>query len=266
MYAPPAAVDSTSPILPNVPTSPMSGVTYDSTWPLQMHSATLGNGLTETRGYSPQRTWPTSLQVGSGGAVYGLTIGYAGNGNVTSANDCGGGNCVNGNWTYGYDDFNRLASATNAATNPSQVYTYAYDRFGNRWQQNYTQGQGAGWPMQLSFNASNQISTEGYRYDAAGNLQMDNANCYTYDAENRLSSVAPWTTPTSGVCGATTMSYLYDPDGRRVGKFQNLPTVAQYYDYYDAAGQMIEETDGRATRPARRGAASRVPRPGCSAS
>jgi hypothetical protein len=62
--------------------------------------------------------------------------------------------------------------------------------------------------VQLSFNRNNQISSTGYRYDAAGNLVMDGLNCYTYDAENRLSSVAPETSPGSGVCGADTMAYL----------------------------------------------------------
>ena len=102
-------------------------------------------------------------------------------------------------------------------------------------------GQGPGWPMSLTFNGNNQISSSGYTYDAAGNLVMDNLNCYTYDAENRLSSVAPETTPGSDVCGATTMSYLYDPEGRRVARVQNGAVVKQYY--YDAAGHMITEAD-----------------------
>ena len=67
------------------------------------------------------------------------------------------------------------------------------DRFGNRWNQTVTTG--TGWQVLLSFNGSNQISSSGYQYDAAGNLLMDNFNCYTFDAENRLSSVAPETTP-----------------------------------------------------------------------
>jgi RHS repeat-associated protein len=37
------------------------------------------------------------------------------------------------------------------------------------------------------------------------------------------------------------MSYLYDPDGRRVARLQNGAVVKQYY--YDAAGHMITEAD-----------------------
>jgi RHS repeat-associated protein len=99
--------------------------------------------------------------------------------------------------------------------------------------------------MQLSFNSNNQISSSGYRYDAAGNLVMDAVNCYTYDAENRLSSVAPQTSPGSGVCGADTMSYLYDAEGRRVARLQNGAVVKQYY--YDAAGHMITEANASGT-------------------
>jgi len=104
------------------------------------------------------------------------------------------------------------------------------------------QGQGAGWPVSLTFNGRNQITTGGYLYDAAGNVLKDNANCYTYDAENRVTSVAP---QASGVCGATTMSYLYDPEGRRVARLQNGAIVKQ--DYYDSAGIEIAETDGNGT-------------------
>jgi hypothetical protein len=43
----------------------------------------------------------------------------------------------------------------------------------------------------------------------------------------RLASVAPETFAGSEVCGATTMSYLYDPDGRRVAKIQSGAVVKQ---------------------------------------
>jgi RHS repeat-associated protein len=48
-------------------------------------------------------------------------------------------------------------------------------------------------------------------------------------------------TPGSGVCGADTMSYLYDPDGRRVARFQSGSLLKQYF--YDAAGHMITEAN-----------------------
>jgi RHS repeat-associated protein len=215
--------------------------------PLQTQQAALGNGLVETRTYS-SRCWLNSLQVGSGGSAYSISIGYAGNGDVTSANAS-----VNGNWNYAYDGFNRLCASnqggqtsvtcTSANNTGQQAYTYGYDRFGNRWSQALTGGSGL--QMPLSFNGNNQISSSGYRYDAAGNLVMDGLNCYTYDAENRLSSVAPISPPLSGICGADTMSYLYDAEGRRVARLQSGAVVKQYY--YDAAGHMITEANSSGT-------------------
>jgi RHS repeat-associated protein len=167
-------------------------------------------------------------------------------GDVTSANDS-----VNGNWTYGYDDFNRLVAASEPSAPRTPSYSYGYDRFGNRWNVELDETSP---PLQqespMTFSGDNKISSTRYRYDAAGNLQMDNANCYTYDAENRLVSTVPETL--GGVCGSATdpnaMNYHYDPDGRRVAKIQNGSVVKQYY--YDAAGQMIEEANasGAATR------------------
>ena len=84
-------------------------------------SASFGNGISETR------TYDNRLRLASitDGARYTLTIpassGYAPNGDILAANDS-----VNGNWTYTYDDLDRLATAT--AT--GQAYTYAYDRDG----------------------------------------------------------------------------------------------------------------------------------------
>jgi YD repeat-containing protein len=90
------------------------------------------------------------------GSIYTLTIpsgGFAPNGNILTANDS-----ANESWTYAYDAFNRLASAT--AT--GQSYTYAYDRFGNRWQQNGSHSSSQG------FDANNHITGGGVTYDLGG--------------------------------------------------------------------------------------------------
>jgi YD repeat-containing protein len=115
--------------------------------------------------------------------VYSVGIGYAGDGNVLTGNDS-----VNGNWTYAYDDFNRLVSSNK--NSGQQTFAYAYDRYGNRWQQNAPQG---GPAPQFTFNnngivATNRLDT--YSYDAAGNLLSDTFHSYTYDAENRVSVAA----------------------------------------------------------------------------
>jgi RHS repeat-associated protein len=152
-----------------------------------------GSSVNESRTYDG-RLRLTGITDGS---LYTLTVptnGYAPDSDVLLANDS-----VNGNWTYGYDAFNRLTSAS--AT--GQSYTYDYDRFGNRWHQNGPHS------SSLSFSGNNN-RMDTYSYDAAGNLLNDGTTAYTYDSESRIISA---TNSTSG-----TSTYLYDADGRRIRK------------------------------------------------
>ena len=155
----------------------------------------------------------------TGSAAYAFEIpasGYAPDGDILQVNDT-----VNGNWTYTYDDFNRLA----AASGPNQAYTYGYDRYGNRWQQNLTAGSGG--TSNLTFSGGNN-RMDGYSYDAAGNLLGDGVHTYTYDAENRIVKVD----------GGSTASYVYNAEGQRVRKTVGATSV----DYlYDLAGHQITE-------------------------
>lgn len=180
-------------------------------------SASLGNGISETRSYDA-RLRLTGITDGS---VYSVTIptsgGYAPNSDILLANDS-----VNGNWTYAYDAFNRLASA-NATGQP---YTYAYDRFGNRWQQNGPHSSNPG------FDANNHmVPGLGVTYDAAGNETSDGLTTYTYDAENRISTA---TNPTTG-----TSSYVYDATGKRIRKTSVAGGAVDFL--YDLAGNEIAQ-------------------------
>ncbi len=179
-----------------------------------MLSASLGNVIAETRTYDPR----LRLVSIADGANYSLTIpssgGYGPNSDILAANDS-----ANGNWTYSYDDFNRL-SGSNQNSGQS-VYSYVYDRFGNRWQQNGPHS------MQLSFSAANN-RMDGYSYDAAGNLLNDGSHSYTYDAENRLIKVD----------NGSTATYVYDANGQRAQKTTSSGTVSYVY---DLAGHQIAE-------------------------
>ncbi len=153
-------------------------------------------------------------------------IGYTGNGDVRYVNDN-----INGNWTYAYDDLNRLLTSACAATCPNglsaQSFTYDYDRFGNRWHQNAPQG---GPAPQYSFDVNNRISGSGMTYDAAGNITNDSFHTYTYDGENRITQVDAGATGT----------YVYDAAGQRARKTTASATV----DYlYDLSGHLITEID-----------------------
>src|SRR6185437_14245995 len=86
----------------NHPGTLFSSAIYNA--PGELTSTHLGNGITETQAYN-SRLRMTSLAAGS---VYTLSMtSYAPNGDVLGANDS-----ANGNWTYAYDDFNRLKGSS----------------------------------------------------------------------------------------------------------------------------------------------------------
>jgi RHS repeat-associated protein len=196
-------------------------------------STTLANGLTESWGYDI-RGRLQAMAAGTtctggkctGSTAYGFSIntstgqtGYAPNGAVLSAADS-----VDGNWSYTYDDFNRLSTSTCSGTCPdsssTQGFSYSYDRYGNRWQQTLTSGSGP----QSSYTFTNN-RLDGYSYDAVGDLLNDGFHNYQYDPEGRIISVDG---------GAT--AYIYDARGNRVVK----TTAGVAIDYiYDRDGHVI---------------------------
>ncbi|HZQ24839.1 MAG TPA: hypothetical protein VFA89_18770, partial [Terriglobales bacterium] len=82
--------------------------------------ATLGNGISRSLSYDHLGRLTGIVD----GSAYSFGLNYNGNGTISTANDI-----QNGNWTYTYDDFNRLSSASETG----QAFNYAYDRQGNRW-------------------------------------------------------------------------------------------------------------------------------------
>ncbi len=182
-----------------------------------IHYTPLGTMLSASVGPSMAESWTynnrgrvasiAAAGPGSGGLqnFYTESLLYAPNGDVTTLNDS-----VNGNWLNTYDDFNRLSTAV--ASNVGEGCSFGYDRYGNRWQESPSGGSCNSRP--LSFNANNRIV--GYNYDAAGNLLNDGSHAYTYDAESRILSVD------------ASATYVYDANGRRVGKKTGGVFVAEY--------------------------------------
>jgi RHS repeat-associated protein len=213
------------------PPNLLAGAHYDAAG--HITSATLANGLTESWKYDKRERMQagavgTNCTNGSGtcsgSTAYGFSLTFAPNGNVLTSNDT-----VNGNWTYGYDAFNRLtcsnltSNGTCASpTSGKPTFSYVYDRSGNRWQQNGPATFMANFTGGTPTSPANNNRMDGYSYDAAGDLLNDQASpahSFSYDAEYRLASV-------NG--GATT--YAYNPKGQRVAKTVSGVTTDFIYD------------------------------------
>jgi len=202
-------------------------------------SSTFGNGIGESFGYDKRLRQQSYTATSGGTTQYSFNISsFAPNGDILSGNDS-----VNGTWTYSYDEMNRLCNANQSSTQPvchqSALYTYDYDRFGNRWHQNGPQS------SQLGFDSNNHIvGVTGLGYDASGDLTSDRAGTgshqYFYDAENRIIQVDG----TLGSCSTATACYVYDAEGRRVRR--TTPGGAPDF-LYDTAGRKVAEIDTTAT-------------------
>jgi RHS repeat-associated protein len=165
---------------------------------------------------------------------------------------------TSGAWTLMYDHLNRVTSAgVTGGQWDSLTLGWMYDSFGNRKTQTVGGSPSGGVPQSqtLSFsgNADNRIDNYGPGgYDMAGDVHSDGVNTYLYDNEGRLCAVAY----VSGT-GTAYMQYIYDAEGRRVGKASvdslscdpasqpNNNGFAQTASYLlGLSGEQISELDG----------------------
>ncbi len=206
----------------------LSSVTYNGIG--QLTGTTLGNGVTETYAYEPNRLQlTTQTATKSGGPTNGLmnlTYNYpaaAGQmGAGTTAGNAGQLMSISGtinstseSAAYTYDNLGRLVTSNQTSNSSSAQRRFAYDRWGNRtgvW--DATSGgtqiqsitlQGSGGIPTNQIASVTAGSTVNYTYDAAGNVTNDGAHSYGYDSENRIVSVD----------GGSTASYAYDHQNRR---------------------------------------------------
>jgi RHS repeat-associated protein len=212
----------------NTPASPasatVSGATLTLTWkesgPFTVAVTALSASHDQANLFpSPSFTsLPANFSGGSSGApAYSYSLGLAPDGQVTAANDL-----VNGNWAFGYDQFNRLANSNKNSS--QQTFNYQYDRYGNRWQQNAPQG---GPAAQYLFDNNNRLNGSGVTYDVLGHVMTDGlGNSFAWDAEGRLIQVKQGSTVTA--------TYSYDAAGRRVHG-----PIGEYV--YDLNGRMITQ-------------------------
>jgi YD repeat-containing protein len=206
------------------------------------NSYSLGNGLSGVFGYDTlgrlNGGWvcngSASLSCTGGTQVYGFTNGWSGT-QLQGLSD----SVLGQTSTYGYDEFNRLTSRT-VTSGTVQNYTWGYDRWGNRWSQTPLSG---GLTSSLSFNTStNQISTSGFTYDAAGNMTSDNFHTYTYDAEGNITAVDSGTTASyvynainqraRAVVGSTATESIFNLSGQRVSEWNGTTRAQLQGKYY----------------------------------
>jgi RHS repeat-associated protein len=127
---------------------------------------------------------------------------------------------------YAYDAASRLTGlAYRLGTVTLGTLTYAYDAAGNRTVLGGTWAR-TGLPSALTsatYNAANQqltFESIALTYDLNGNLTSDGTNTYSWDARNRLVSIA----------GGSAASFQYDAQGRRTSKTIDAIQTGFLYD------------------------------------
>ncbi len=150
---------------------------------------------------------------------------------------------------FTYDAWQRLATAqAGPDATPTCKYSYDYDRFGNRRNQNLLAGS-FGNNTQLAIDPSTNRVTGVGGYDASGNMTNDGAHAYSFDGENRIKNV-----------DSTDGTYTYDADNLRVKKvvgtsttvyvFSGQKVIAEYVngalskEYVYSGSQMLAEITG----------------------
>ncbi|MFS2032748.1 Ig-like domain repeat protein [Polaromonas sp. CT11-55] len=141
--------------------------------------------------------------------------------------------------SFGYDNLNRLISATLGST----AIQYSYDATGNRTAKVIS---GTSYANTISATSNKLTQTQDVggtatvAHDAAGNITSDGINTFTYGDRGRMATM----TNAGG-----TVSYSYNALELRVGKTGPtalVPTGVTYY-VYDEAGKLLGEYDANGT-------------------
>ena len=234
-------VNDSGAILSNIQSGPLGPSTYQ-----------YGNGLNGVTAYDTSGRlsgkWlcngSTQINCSGGTQLYGTQATLQG-ARVLSMYDTALSSHVN----FGYDEFDRLTSAT--YTDSNQAFSYDYDRYGNRLHQNVLQGSGPA--PQLSINTTNN-QVDGYTYDAVGNLLYDGTHSYTYDAEGNVMTVDGGASAytydalnhrVQAIVGGINTQYAFGIDGNRVSTWDGAsctPTLLSATTYWN--GQPVSVFDG----------------------
>ena len=173
------------------------------------------NNVTTSYSYNSLSRLVSVLHQLSGSTIDGAVYTVDSAGNRTSKAD----ELANVTTNYGYDSIYELLQATQGSTTTE---SYTYDPVGNR-----LSSLGVSSYTNNSSNELTSTSNASYTYDYNGNTtsKTDSTGTtnYTWDYENRLTEV---TLPNSG----GTVTFKYDPFGRRIEKISPTATSIFAYD------------------------------------
>jgi RHS repeat-associated protein len=173
------------------------------------------NGVATSYSYDNLSRLLSVLHQLSGSTIDGAVYTVDSAGNRTSKAD----ELANVTTNYGYDSIYELLQATQGSTTTE---SYTYDPVGNR-----LSSLGASSYTNNSSNELTATSNASYAYDYNGNTtsktDSTGTTSYSWDYENRLTSV---TLPNSG----GTVTFKYDPFGRRIEKISPTTTSIFAYD------------------------------------
>jgi YD repeat-containing protein len=184
---------------------------------------TLGNAQAYTRSYDQDGRISTYTL-----GAKGFGLGYDAASRIEFISELG--NPPNSN-TYGYDNLDRLTSATT----PGTPYVYTYDATGNR----LTKSAGARTETLTMSTTSNRIATltpasgpaRSFVFDPNGSTTNDGINSYVYDVRGRMVQA------TSAI---GTSTYHVNALGQRIRKSSSLGDTVFHY---DSGGRLIAETN-----------------------
>jgi RHS repeat-associated protein len=215
----------------NGSTTILNSITYDPFGPIT--GWTWGNGTTASRAFD---TDGKLTQIDNANGTSLKNFSYDDAFRITGIADAGNSAY---SWTYGYDNLDRLTSATGS----SITRGWTYDANGNRLTE--TGSAPSTFTYTTSPGSNRLASITGslprmYGYDTAGNALSYASATFSYNARGRMVSAA-----NSGV----TASYVYNALGQRIGRTVAGVTTLYAYDEaghlqgeYSSTGALIQES------------------------
>ena len=197
-------------------------------------STTDANGKTTQFTYDGNRRLTKSVDTNSGQTLYQ----YDQSGNLLSIAIPTGATT-----SFQYDKLNRVVLTTNPLGNTTQ---YAYDKKDNLTTNTDASGNETDYYYDELSRLIQKLNLSGqnvyYTYDKVGNLlQLNNVGAnlsFSYDATNRLIQTK---TASSSYQPASTITYAYDANGRRISMTDPAGGITKYA--YDAVGHLTSLQD-----------------------